>query len=734
MFTRFLLISIFLLLNLTPSQALLLDESLLPMEGTQYARLYFLGSGVDTYEKPHTDPIVTQVPATCEAKYKYSCTLPYAGLGTPCDGKYATPCVCAKQYNKECFTLNPTWIGSGSSCEGKYEICQCGYSYNQTCTGKYEGDSAVCTLTGTPLYQSCKCKPQYQYTASNCNGDNYPGGDSCTDTAGTRYDNCICNPIQYPHACTDPGQVGVGTQCGVNSGFQKCECETQYQYDDTNCNGDNHTGGNACTDSDGKTTYDECICNPTQYPELCEGTGEKGDGFQCGVNSGFKNCICNASEGYTELCDGEGEDGVGGPCLADGAPKYKSCTCKPTYNKLCNGQGEVGALGTASACTADGGSKYENCTCDPSHQKLCTGPGESGDSVACTADGGHKYSACKCDPSYNRTCDGVGEEGNGPACPTNGKYQSCKCKSTHHYTFAQCNDGTINCGIAPDATTCNATGTPLYNKCTSCCDDSCPTGYSKTDLGGARQTTINDCGNTCYKSCGSGYTWNSGNCASPKALGGSACGGYNTTCSCPSNYNQTCGTDYTPVGTACDGKYTACTCNYSTSTSGCGGGQYCSAYACNNSRCKTCTGCGSSYQYNSSNCSGSYYPGGSECGGYYTNCYSSCTSTCSTYGYYTSVPSGQECSSSTTVCGSTCYYNCATPAPRQDCSAHHTTSCSHLTGEWYLNDRCTDPRESNYGKYYSCRCEGVFCASGKTCSGSSGNFCGDGERCRGNCI
>ena len=118
-------------------------------------------------------------------------------------------------------------------------------------------------------------------------------------------------------------------------------------------------------------------------------------------------------------------------------------------------------------------------------------------------------------------------------------------------------------------------------------------GGTTTKPAGTTCSTKEINGKTCYYNCtcSSAYQYTSSNCAKPKQLSGSRCGGKYTACSCPASYQYTssnCASPKTLSGEQCGGKYTKCECP-------------------------------SSYQYDSSNCD-SIKLSGEQCGSKYTKC------------------------------------------------------------------------------------------------------------------
>ena len=83
----------------------------------------------------------------------------------------------------------------------------------------------------------------------------------------------------------------------------------------------------------------------------------------------------------------------------------------------------------------------------------------------------------------------TGGSGGGTSCGR--KYQSCQCPSSYK---------SCDCGGAVGATSCTINGQTTYSSCKSCCSDTCPSGYSKTNPGGCYNTSRTECGTMCYKS------------------------------------------------------------------------------------------------------------------------------------------------------------------------------------------------------------------------------------------
>ena len=158
--------------------------------------------------------------------------------------------------------------------------------------------------------------------------------------------------------------------------------------------------------------------------------------------------------------------------------------------------------------------------------------------------------------------------GVGPSC--GGKYQSCQCPSNYK---------SCDCGSAVGASSCTINGKTTYSDCKACCDDTCPSGYSKSYPGGCYDTSRTGCGNTCYKAkecepqcddtCPSGYSkTNPGGCYDTSSTGcGNTC--YKSKSCCSSSYRFTCtGSHEIPPDDelSCEGKYPKCRCDSSSLT------------------------------------------------------------------------------------------------------------------------------------------------------------------------
>ena len=264
--------------------------------------------------------------------------------------------------------------------------------------------------------------------------------------------------------------------------------------------GSSSSGGDACAPNDAWCLDNQKRCSLEGYNQTSCNSVSTSTNFCPYDNRFFEKCVCKPN-----LIDcPAGQVGVGESC--DG--KYASCQCDPKLVSCSSVQVGVGAT-----C----GGKYESCTCNPNLQ-TCTKPyygvGEScggkyascqlDNARACKEDGYTRTGSCndvqtinkKCpyDPTYFDKCVCRGDlqkcasplQGVGTAC--GGKYKSCKCPTKYKV---------CDCGKAAGASSCTWNGVTKYTSCKACCDDTCPSGTSKTYKGAYAGTT--ECGSKCYK-------------------------------------------------------------------------------------------------------------------------------------------------------------------------------------------------------------------------------------------
>ena len=187
--------------------------------------------------------------------------------------------------------------------------------------------------------------------------------------------------------------------------------------------------------------------------------------------------------GYTVTSCVAGKHPVN-PCPSDNT-YYKECVCDENLTQTCS----VPYYGVGVSCNG----KYASCQRDD--DKACRNAGYTQTAACPTLQVPNKkcpynasyYDKCVCQSGLV-TCSSP-QIGVGTSC--GGKYQSCQCPSTYK---------SCDCGGAVGAASCTINGKTTYSSCNSCCDNSCPSGYSLTKPSGCYATSQNDCGNTCYKS------------------------------------------------------------------------------------------------------------------------------------------------------------------------------------------------------------------------------------------
>ena len=291
--------------------------------------------------------------------------------------------------------------------------------------------------------------------------------------------------------------------------------------------------------------------------------------------------------GYTKTSCPAGQHLVN-PCPSDNR-YYERCECNENLTEICN----IPYYGVGPSC--DG--KYEKCERDDDRACKEEGYPLTGSCPTlqvpnrrCPYDSNY-YDKCVCQSGLI-SCPSP-QIGVGPSC--GGKYQSCQCPSNYK---------SCDCGPAVGASSCTINGKTTYSDCKACCDDTCPSGYSKSYPGGCYDTSRTDCGNTCYKAkdccddtCPSGYSkTKSSECYDTSSTG---CG---NTCykakECEPQCDDTCPSGYSKTNPG------GC---YDTRTTGCGNTCY---------KSKSC--CSSSYRFT---CTGTYEsPGSASCDGKYSVC------------------------------------------------------------------------------------------------------------------
>ncbi|MDO5387066.1 MAG: hypothetical protein Q4F75_07340, partial [Pseudomonadota bacterium] len=189
----------------------------------------------------------------CDANMTQTCTKPYYGVGSSCDGKYAsckrddakackedgfsqtTQCSSVQMPNKKC-SYNSSYYdkcvcrsdlvsctypqtGVGEACGGKYASCQCPSSYKSCECGGAAGATS-CTVNGVTTYSSCKACCTPAPSESNCACGTFSCYDGCN---GSRFCCKSCSS-----SGSDSDSSGSGSDSGSSgssgSGGYDCSC------------------------------------------------------------------------------------------------------------------------------------------------------------------------------------------------------------------------------------------------------------------------------------------------------------------------------------------------------------------------------------------------------------------------------------------------------------------------------------------------------------------------------
>ena len=228
-------------------------------------------------------------------------------------------------------------------------------------------------------------------------------------------------------------------------------------------------------------------CSGDKFGNLESPTGGSGGGTPNGNDDNIPEYETIPEQcrnaGYTVTSCVAGKHPVN-PCPSDNT-YYKECVCNENLTQTCS----VPYYGVGVSC--DG--KYASCQRDDN--KACRNAGYTQTASCPTLQVPNKkcpynasyYDKCVCQSGLV-TCSSP-QIGVGTSC--GGKYQSCQCPSSYK---------SCDCGGAVGASSCTINGQTTYSSCKSCCSDTCPSGYSKTNPGGCYEVSRTECGTMCYKS------------------------------------------------------------------------------------------------------------------------------------------------------------------------------------------------------------------------------------------
>ncbi len=420
-----------------------------------------------------------------------------------CGGKYYQCEVssCTWQHTEKC----PSPLIGVDGCQdnlgnvGGYKSCRCPDNY-KICSDGQVGIGEPCALNGAYYYQKCAESATCAHGETNtCQGELLIGINSCTRNGITYFERCAC-VSGYDKLCGD-GEVGVGSFCKLNGKeyFTSCAkpsntctdghkevCDTNQEKSDPCVNSDNKVmykckcpsnwhscdggspaeGSEACTDSDGKTVYSQClvegVCSTNQEKTYKTCTASQtGGGGSCTSSDGtVKYAECEETtacrlNGYQYACSGYDQESLGDDyCIdANGNKLYKECKCPSTWITCPSKNNQKGRF-----CTPINGSGvsqatvYESCGCDdtvykytckadtsasgnvgiivPSDKKSCT-PRTYDSKTKSVKEGDTLYESCECDAAYKYTCTNNGQiatEGYCQKTPNGDKlYAGCTC-------------------------------------------------------------------------------------------------------------------------------------------------------------------------------------------------------------------------------------------------------------------------------------------------------------------
>ena len=331
--------------------------------------------------------VQTGVGATCGGKYQsctcksnlQTCTKPYYGVGESCGGKYAScqldnaracresgysqtgSCPSGQTINQKC-PYDPTYFdkcvcrsdlvycsyplqGTGVSCGGKYQSCQCPSNYKSCSCGAAAGASS-CSWGGTTKYTSCKA--------------------CCSDTcySGSKY--VSCNSSQ--------NKVRVSTtECG--SACYTCQAKHSHSY---SCPSGYST---SCANGYSSTTSKVCSCGATsgtcyKCKAASSSGGSSGSSWRYGrtFNGGSPYCYENSKGSFSIRC------GFQMSCKS-GSQTKNICVLQYGLGKNCQSDSWDTLFSSLSECQA----KLNTCNC-------ATDIGNDDNMSSCDSSGNHACS------------------------------------------------------------------------------------------------------------------------------------------------------------------------------------------------------------------------------------------------------------------------------------------------------------------------------------------------------
>lgn len=174
-------------------------------------------------------------------------------------------------------TLNSRTNDKNSNQDKKIDCSD--YNLVDTCGYGKEG-TPVSPVPAISCFKGCHCTSSYQFDDSNCLSPYYPDGEDCSDSTGTRYNQCS---LDVEEACKDFTQTCPADQ--TLSDDNRCQYDHSYGTCCNLCSAFAYT-----SIPDGYIEYEKCeSCSGTQYkiiPNPCEGFTT----CQYGAVSGAETC------------------------------------------------------------------------------------------------------------------------------------------------------------------------------------------------------------------------------------------------------------------------------------------------------------------------------------------------------------------------------------------------------------------------------------------------------------
>ena len=208
---------------------------------------------------------------------------------------------------------------------------------------------------------NCKCKPEYKYNSSNCNGNYTTSGRSCNGN----YSGCVCkSEFQYNSSnCSGEYEVS-GSSCGGN--YNSCtirpECTVSSMSCTYGCAGynscDRCTSCKSNPDCDVSDKYCSYGCAATNSCSKCTSCKSNPDCSATAVSCDY-GCASTNSCGICISCAGNPDCNVSDKSCDCGCDSTNSCG-KCTSCKSCPPEDPCAGVSCGANAYCSGGSCYCN--------------------------------------------------------------------------------------------------------------------------------------------------------------------------------------------------------------------------------------------------------------------------------------------------------------------------------------------------------------------------------------